>query len=92
MKTGPERARPHNLLPDDKITPNVARKRLELAVRRGDIKRPKRCQWCLLEPGTDRRGLPLVRGYHAGNYTNPYEVAWLCPSCLNKETRRRAAL
>jgi hypothetical protein len=90
MKSGPERARPHNLLPDHLITPGIARKRLELAVLRGEITRPATCQWCHRAPGLDRKGLSKIRGYQAGSYRDPYNVVWLCPSCLNKETRRKA--
>jgi hypothetical protein len=89
MPSGPERARPHNLLPDNQITPGIARKRLELAVKRGELTRPAVCQRCHLAPGLDRRGTPQIRGYQAGNYLNPYEVEWLCCSCLNKATRRK---
>ena len=50
----------------------AAKNKLDYAVRKGLIKRPKRCSNC---PNTGR-----IEGHHE-DYSKPFEVDWLCVSC-----------
>jgi hypothetical protein len=49
---------------------------LRLAIKKGEISRPDRCQRC--------GKITKPQGHH-DDYAKPFEVAWLCQSCHAKE-------
>ena len=66
-----------------------ARILVRVAINRGDIVRPKRCECCHKSPGSDRLGRSLLQAHHA-DYSKPFEIAWLCWRCHSKLKRRIA--
>jgi hypothetical protein len=62
-------------------------KRLDRALTLGLLHRPSICEQCGSNPGTDRLGRSLIRGYHHKGPKFPLEVQWLCVTCLNRLTK-----
>lgn len=57
-----------------------AQHKLNAAVQFGILKRPKRCERCLKNPGLTKNGRSKLHGHHE-DYTKPLEVKWLCVDC-----------
>jgi ferredoxin len=60
---------------------NIARQRLERAVKLGTIERPDVCSAC---------GKKCKPDAHHRDYSKPFEVVWLCNTCHAKEHRIEA--
>ncbi len=63
-----------------------ARQLVKLALARGDLTRPTRCETCNApdKPGLD--GRTSIQAHHE-NYGRPLDVKWLCHACHSKEHR-----
>jgi hypothetical protein len=60
----------------------MARDKLRKAVKRGEIKKPARCQGCG-KPKLPKR----LQGHHP-DYSKPLEVIWLCSGCHSARHRK----
>ncbi len=67
-----------------------AKQLLNLAVKRGDIVRPERCERCGESPPPRVDGVTGIHGHHH-DYSKPFEVEWLCAMCHSKEHREQDA-
>jgi hypothetical protein len=61
-----------------------AQGRLEKAVLRGVIVRPKKCEKCGDEPPLMKDGRSRIQAHHP-DYSKPLEVRWLCQRCHHLE-------
>lgn len=64
------------------LTPHQASAALYRAVKQGAIRRPERCERCLVAGP--------VQGHHT-DYSRPLYVEWLCDICHRSEHRTEAA-
>lgn len=63
----------------------LARSRVRGAVKRGDIKRPEKCEIC------SKTGVKLCAHHYAG-YDKAYHIQWLCSTChadVDRHTKAR---
>lgn len=63
-----------------------AQNKLEKAIQRGKIKRPRRCQNCGKVPPRFRDGRTAIQAHHP-DYAKPLQVEWLCQRCHHARHR-----
>lgn len=64
---------------------------LEVAIRQGVLKRPKRCQTCNGKGKPFADGRAPIQGHHC-DYNKPLEVMWLCQKCHHTWHRSNKAI
>ncbi len=62
-----------------------ARRKVSLAIKRGDLARPSICSRCGMNPGPAIDGRAQIHGHH-DDYSKPLTVEWICAKCHRAET------
>jgi hypothetical protein len=61
-----------------------AHNKVEKAVIRGSLNRPKKCERCGSEPPPFKDGCSAIQAHHH-DYAKPLDVRWLCQKCRHQE-------
>jgi hypothetical protein len=68
-----------------------AQNTLEVALRKGVVGRPDRCQKCRRAPSPMKGGRSRLQAHHP-DYNKPLDVMWLCQACHHEWHKRHHAV
>jgi hypothetical protein len=67
----------------------AAHSAVEDAIRSGELRVPRGCKRCGVNPGKDKLGRRKLRAIHINGYApeNRLDVEFMCPTCVNRLTK-----